>query len=160
MPGTNMKIAFVLVIALITSVLIFINSSKGNEKTLTVSGLSMFPALSHGEKVKISNVKIKKILNNDLVAIKFKTRDKMMVKRVVAIPGDKVSFSENSTLSVNGAKINENLNRSALLKIQLKSYRNIVPKNNYLVMGDNMKNSYDSGDYGFISKSKIVGFIN
>lgn len=79
--------------------------------------------------------------------------DSAFIKRVIGIPGDKVMVKDRVVM-VNGMIIKEDYIKEA------PSYDFgpvVVPPDNYLVLGDNRNNSYDSHMWGYVPKDKIVG---
>lgn len=69
-----------------------------------------------------------------------KQSNKEYIKRVVAVPGDKVYIS-NNIIKVNN-KVIHSLKSYSYVKVQPKTFT--VPKNSYFAMGDNYKISNDS----------------
>lgn len=134
---------------------------------MTVSGNSMLPTLKPGDKVRLVRETGQNLTSGDMVAIQMKTRNRMMVKRIIARAGDSVVI-DNGYLVINGERLNTKwwpVNRRLakknyrLLVIQLSRYGNRVPNGNLIAMGDNTTNSYDSGDFGMLSMSQIMGRI-
>ncbi|MBF2057050.1 MAG: signal peptidase I [Cyanobacterium sp. T60_A2020_053] len=75
------------------------------------------------------------------------------IKRVIGIPGDEVMVKDR-VVTVNGKVVEEDYIKEA------PSYNFgpvVVPPDNYLVLGDNRNNSYDSHMWGYVPKDKIVG---
>ena len=125
----------------------------------------MKPTLTSGDCVLVNsqNFDSSSIQYSDLVAIQFSQRDYPMVKRVVAIPQDRV-WLNNQGLWVNDTLIratpkHQKKSYGLALHNQLKRYENVVPAMNLIVLGDNPENSRDSMRYGLVSFSQIVGKI-
>ncbi len=132
-------------------------------RSLVVNGSSMHPTLKTGDEIQLdaNYYQSHSPQKGDLVAIKFQSRNRMMVKRVLAVPGDLVEIA-SGRLSVNGEKprtISGKSSGSRVLSLQLKRYGNRVPENNFLVMGDNSGRSFDSADYGIVSYNQLAGKI-
>ncbi|MBP5972187.1 signal peptidase I [Brasilonema sp. CT11] len=75
------------------------------------------------------------------------------IKRIIGLPGDKVEV-KNGLVYINDSPLKENYIEA---KPDYKWGPVIVPKNSYLVLGDNRNNSYDSHYWGFVPRNNIVG---
>lgn len=147
---------------------------------IRVSGISMFPTLKNNEIVLMS--KKSAIHRNDVVVFDAYGVDKnnatvrkntKYTKRVIAMPGDKVEYTKDGNLYVNGKYESQNyISKSqrttgtlTLLLPEAKGVRMgvnrafTVPKNCYFVLGDNRKVSNDSRYYGFVPKNKVLGRV-
>jgi signal peptidase I len=75
------------------------------------------------------------------------------IKRLIGLPGDKVEV-KGGRVYVNDQPLKENY-------IEEKPNYNFgpvrVPANQYLVLGDNRNNSYDSHYWGFVPRDRIIG---
>ncbi|HEY9901805.1 MAG TPA: signal peptidase I [Candidatus Sericytochromatia bacterium] len=85
-----------------------------------------------------------------LKAQKFKDA---FIKRLIGLPGDKVEV-KGGRVYVNDQPLKENY-------IEEKPNYDFgpvrVPPNQYLVLGDNRNNSYDSHYWGFVPRDRIIG---
>ncbi|MFN5515044.1 MAG: signal peptidase I [Cyanobacteriota bacterium] len=75
------------------------------------------------------------------------------IKRVVAIPGDTLQVTGGKVL-LNGAPLEEDY----IAQPPDYDFGPVtVPPNQYLVLGDNRNNSFDSHYWGFVPKEKLIG---
>jgi signal peptidase I len=139
-------------------------NNNSNMKSLSITGRSMEPTLYSGNQVWMDAdyYNHHAVNRRDLVAVRFKNRDHSMVKRVVALPDDRVEIA-NGQLMVNSQPIikvgPKSKNKYSILHYQLKNYQNRVPHNQFIVFGDNQNVSFDSIDFGIISRDQIEGRI-
>ncbi|MEG3436382.1 signal peptidase I [Pannus brasiliensis CCIBt3594] len=75
------------------------------------------------------------------------------IKRVIGLPGDSVEVKGGSVY-VNGEALKENYINE---KPNYDFGPVTVPDNQYLVLGDNRNNSYDSHAWGFVPKDNLIG---
>ncbi|NRD75656.1 signal peptidase I [Shewanella sp. VB17] len=114
----------------------------------------------------------------DIIVFESKAATNRLIKRVIGLPGDNVSL-HNEVLLINDEKLNYTMvteNNHALvadetisgLTHRIRIEKNAsdrlstfstmtVPKNHYLVMGDNRRNSADSRVYGFVPRTEVKG---
>ena len=111
---------------------------------LKVTGTSMSPTLQEGQVLMAS--KGHDFKTGDVIA--FYYNNKILVKRVIAMPGDWVNISEDGTVYVNDIAIDEPyLNEKALGDCNIElPYQ--VPESKIFVMGDNRSVSLDSRKIG------------
>lgn len=124
---------------------------------LQIYGTSMSPTLSNGNVV--VSVKGSDFSPGDVIA--FYYNNKILVKRVIAGPGDWVNIDEDGTVYVNDRELQEPyLTEKALgdCNIQLP-YQ--VPESRVFVMGDHRSVSVDSRNtaVGCVAEEQIVGKI-
>ena len=111
---------------------------------LQIFGRSMSPTLREGDIV--LSLKTGDFRTGDVVA--FYYNNKILVKRVIAGPGDWVDLDEDGTVYVNQAKIEE-------------PYLTELAESKIFVMGDNRAVSVDSRNtaVGCIAEEQVVGKI-
>lgn len=131
---------------------------------IRVEGASMFPTLESGS-LGISNViglKLQGLERFDIAIIKVKDdvsgKDKHIVKRVIGLPKDTISYIDDQ-LYVNGIPTAEEyLDFSNVKDGHLTE--NIAPftlqEGEYFCLGDNRQHSKDSRYYGPFQKEQIV----
>lgn len=124
---------------------------------LQIYGSSMTPTLAEGELV--VSVKGSAFEPGDIVAFYF--NNKILVKRVIARPGEWVDIDEAGNVSINGIPLEEPyLTEKALGDCDIDlPYQ--VPDSKLFVMGDHRSTSQDSrvGMIGCIGEEYLVGKI-
>lgn len=124
---------------------------------LKVTGTSMSPTLQEGQVLMAS--KGHDFKTGDVIA--FYYNNKILVKRVIAMPGDWVNISDDGTVYVNDIAIDEPyLKEKALGDCNIElPYQ--VPESKIFVMGDNRSVSLDSRNtaIGCVSEEQVVGKI-
>lgn len=158
------KDTFGYIIVIIVTILVFVYVFSFHQ----VVGDSMAPLLNAGDVAVLSkiNYKLFSVKRNDVVAL-IGEDSTLYVKRIIGLPGEDISFIDN-ILYINGkAYTEEFLDES----IQTNNFYfedicsietcpdGVIPKDMYLVLGDNRKDSLDSRDpfLGLIPKSDIIG---
>ncbi len=133
-----------------------------------ISGISMEPTLKDNSSVVVSKIcygllipfsqnfifKWAEPKKNDIIT--FLHENKIVIKRCVALGGEKLDFLMDSkyNLLIDGKKI----------PLTREQFRNLsqfekVPEGYILAVGDNYQSSIDSRDYGFISVKNVMGKV-
>ena len=124
---------------------------------LQIEGTSMEPTLNDGDIVLL--VKKNDLQTGDLCA--FYYSNKILIKRVIATPGDYIWIESDGTVYLNGEPLDEPyVSEKALGECDVE-FPYQVPENNYFVMGDKRETSIDSRSsvIGCIAEDQIVGKI-
>lgn len=161
-----------LIIAIFISVVIYIFIATPNQ----ISGDSMLPNFHDGELVltnKISqwlggsDLGIQLGLNyqrGDVVVLHKPGFAKPFIKRIIAMPGDRIRLEEGSIY------INDTLLREDYIPTEVRTIsgtfltdgeEKTIPSEQYVVLGDNRKNSEDSRyiEVGFIKREWLQGKV-
>lgn len=124
---------------------------------LQIYGTSMNPVLTEGELV--ISVKGGTFETGDIIA--FYYNNKILVKRVIAQPGEWVDISDDGTVYVNNREIDEPyVSEKAFGECNIElPYQ--VPESRVFVMGDHRSVSVDSRNtsVGCVAEEQIVGKI-
>lgn len=130
-------------------IVIFMSIFNYNFTLVMISGDSMEPNF-HDGNILLGDRHYNYIDRNDVVVINSKEAGKILIKRVIGLPGDHIEYKDNQ-LWVNGEYATD---------IYSKGYTNSfiidVPEDSYFCLGDNRENSWDSRKYGSFESKDIL----
>lgn len=156
--------------------------------TLLIGDFILVNKYDYGIRIPVINTKIienKTPKRGDIVVFRYPVDPKIpFIKRVIGLPGDKISYHEK-TIYINDIPIKQNINgrymaygsgmmmdgaslrKEDLLGVQHDilispnrssvELETIVPEGHYFVLGDNRDNSKDSRYWGFVPDENLVG---
>ena len=124
---------------------------------LQIEGTSMEPTLSNGDIVLL--MKTTHFDHGDLCG--FTWNNKLLIKRVIGLPGDWIEIDVDGTVYLNGDKLDEPYVQQAALGECDLQFPFQVPQEQYFVIGDMRESSIDSRNtlIGCIAKDQIVGRV-
>lgn len=124
---------------------------------IQVSGNSMEPTLSDGDVLVL--LKSKHYERSQLCCISW--QNKMLLKRIIGLPGDVVSIDIEGNVSVNGALLDEPYVSDKTLGECDVTFPCQVPEGKVFVLGDHRSTSIDSrsSEIGCVDQDQIVGFV-
>ena len=121
-----------------------------------IIGSSMDNTLYEGQLVCTVRPKLEDdalLRRGEIVILQPEGEDKLVVKRIVGVPGDTVGI-RNGNLYINGTCVQETyLNEPMVTTTQGRFWQ--IPKGSYFVLGDNRNVSYDSRHFGLVPKENI-----
>ena len=125
-----------------------------------VSGDSMVPTLKNKQVLLLNKIdyRLNDIKRFDIVVIKLDKKE--IIKRVIGLPGETVEYHDNM-LYIDGHEL-DNAYNFETNDFDLKTICNCdkIPKDKYLVLGDNRAVSADSRIIGLIDKKDIEGSVS
>jgi signal peptidase I len=124
---------------------------------LQIEGTSMEPTLTNGDIVLL--MKTARFDCGDLCG--FTWNNKLLIKRVIGVPGDWIEIDTDGTIYLNGEKLDEPyVEQKAFGECDLE-FPFQVPQEQYFVVGDMRESSIDSRNtlIGCIPKDQIVGKV-
>lgn len=123
---------------------------------VTVPTTSMLPTIKAGDQLIVTRVYDRsKLKRGDIVVFNSDELGKILVKRLIGLPGEKVDIDEEGNVFVDGKKIDE----SYVVYPEALSGHFEVPAGSYLFFGDNRADSFDARkwDEPYIIGDKIMG---
>ena len=124
---------------------------------LQIEGTSMEPTLVNGDIVLLA--KTTSFNRGELCG--FTWNNKLLIKRVIGIPGDWIEIDVDGTVYLNGEKLEETYASNLAMGECDLEFPFQVPQEQYFVMGDMRENSIDSRNtlIGCVEKDQIVGKV-
>ena len=136
-------------------------------QTYYIPSASMEPTLLIGDRIIVDKLSVTfgTVNTGDIIvfkapaAVATQCGDSVsdLVKRVVGVPGDKVS-SKGDTILINGVALKENWPHNEPLGARFIE-KQVVPANSYFVIGDNHPDSCDSRYWGYVPRQNIIGKV-
>ena len=124
---------------------------------LQIEGTSMEPTLVNGDVVLLT--KTTSFDRGELCG--FSWNNKLLIKRVIGIPGDWIEIDTDGTVYLNGEKLDEPYAEQLSVGECDLEFPFQVPQEQYFVLGDMRESSIDSRNtlIGCVAKDKIVGKV-
>jgi len=156
------------------------------QPTIEIGDRVLVDKMAYDLRIPLTDIKLKRTgepSRGDIIVFESKAAKNRLIKRVIGLPGDQVSMS-NEQLIINGKAVNYETSHSSIqaankvtienlngLKHNVKHDRTksdrlgtfstvTVPRDQYLVLGDNRRNSADSRVYGFVPRKELKGKAN
>lgn len=124
---------------------------------IRVSGSSMEPTLYDADIMILNKIgyRINGLKRFDVVVVNYE--NEKIIKRVIGLPGEYIEYKDD-ILYVNGEIVEESYDRKITSDFSLEDLGiKTIPKDKYLVLGDNRPISKDSRMIGLIDINDIVG---
>jgi signal peptidase I len=153
----NIVILIILVLGIGLVVVRFIQDSD-NVFSATVTGRSMIPSFEPNDEVKIDTEYYKNYSPEigDFVAFISPDKDELTIKRIQGIEGDVMTIKERAIIRGDVLIVEGDIGVKNYFELD-RQYR--IPKNQVFLLGDNVSNSTDSRDFGFISVDQLIGRV-
>lgn len=122
-------------------------------------GISMYPTLVGGEGMFTEKLTytVSAPQRDDIIICRYPYHTEKCVKRVIAVPGDRISISDGA-IYLNGERLDESAYWSGYIE-DSEMPEVTVPERSLFVVGDNRNHSGDSRHVGFIPYCQVKGKV-
>lgn len=122
-------------------------------------GDSMYPTLMNGEGMFTEKLTytVSAPQRDDIIICRYPYHTEKCVKRVIAVPGDRISISDGA-IYLNGEKLDESAYWDGYIE-NSEMPEVTVPERSLFVVGDNRNHSGDSRHVGFIPYWQVKGKV-
>lgn len=122
---------------------------------ISVPSESMYPTIKIGDRIMVTRIyNLKNLKRGDIIVFDSKELDKPLIKRLIGLPGDKITV-DKGYVYINGQKLEEEY----VVNNENYSGNFELPQGKYLFFGDNRANSFDARKWQnpYIDGSDIRG---
>jgi signal peptidase I len=131
-----------------------------------VKGPSMAPNFENGDYLIIDEIsyRLREPQRGEVVVFRNpRSQGQRFIKRIIGLPGETIKFREGRVLISNGEKefiLDESIYMPTLTQTEPRSFESITLKRDeYFLLGDNRRNSYDSRMFGSLPRENIIGRV-
>lgn len=165
LPNKSKQLVKQLLISMIIFIILLKLIAVFTFSVIKVDGFDMMPTVNDGEWVFVS--KVSKIRRFKLVALKKTDSNEIVIQRIVGLPGESIIYDDD-ILYVNYQEVDERFLEEQLNRVKdsqtvftknLNGKDEIIPKDKYLVLGDNRPYASDSREFGYVDKHQIIGVV-
>ncbi|MFH1326478.1 MAG: signal peptidase I [Candidatus Falkowbacteria bacterium] len=138
-----------------------------------VRGESLQGIIKNGENIKVweGYYNCNLVERGDIIIYNYSSEKDPIIKIIKGLPGDKFALKQNEAGNYNIIVNNKILNVSTgqpyeltevkhrMLALYEKDFKGVIPKDTYLILGNQTNGSLDSTRFGLIDKKGIIGKV-